>query len=40
MILTPFTHEVAAALLDHIAKVNADAELDAALGRKFGLALH
>ena len=32
-------HQVAVALLDHIAEVDADAELDAALGRKAGVAL-
>ena len=32
-------HQVAVALLDHIAEMDADAELDAALGRKAGVAL-
>ena len=32
-------HQVAVALLDNIAKMNADAELDAALGRKASVAL-
>ena len=32
-------HKVAIALLDHVAEMNADAELDAALGRKAGVAL-
>jgi hypothetical protein len=32
-------HQIAVALLDHIANMNADAELDAALGRKAGVAL-
>ena len=32
-------HQVAVALLDHIAQMDADAELDAALGRKPGVAL-
>ena len=32
-------HQVAVALLDHVAEMNADAELDAALGRKAGVAL-
>ena len=32
-------HQVAVALLDHIAEMDADAELDAALGRKSGVAL-
>jgi uncharacterized protein DUF5681 len=31
-------HQVAVGLLDHIAEMNADAELDAALGRKTGIA--
>ena len=32
-------HQIAVALLDHIAEMDADAELDAALGRKAGVAL-
>ena len=32
-------HQVAVALLDHIAEMDADAKLDAALGRKTGVAL-
>ena len=32
-------HQVAVALLDHVAEMDADAELDAALGRKAGVAL-
>ena len=32
-------HQIAVALLDHVAEVNADAELDAALGRQAGVAL-
>ena len=32
-------HQVAVALLDNIAEVDADAELDAALGRKASIAL-
>ena len=32
-------HQIAVALLDHIAQMDADAELDAALGRKAGVAL-
>ena len=32
-------HQVAVALLDHIAKMDADAELDAPLGRQAGIAL-
>ena len=32
-------HQVAVALLDHVAQMNADAELDAALGRQAGVAL-
>ena len=32
-------HQIAIALLDHIAEMDADAELDAALGRKAGVAL-
>ncbi len=32
-------HQIAVALLDHIAKMDADAELDAALGRKAGVPL-
>ena len=32
-------HQVAVALLDHIAEMDADAELDATLGRKAGVAL-
>ena len=32
-------HQVAVALLDHIAQMDADAELDAALGRKASIAL-
>ena len=37
--LTPSPHQVAIALLDHIAQMYADAELNAALGRKAGVAL-
>ena len=33
-------HQVAVALLDHIAQMDADAELDAALRRDAGVALH
>jgi hypothetical protein len=36
--LTP-SHQIAVALLDHIAEMDADAELDPALGRKAGVAL-
>ena len=32
-------HEIAVALLDHIAEMDADAEIDAALGRHTGVAL-
>ena len=32
-------HQIAVALLDHVAEMDADAELDAALGRKAGVAL-
>ena len=32
-------HQIAVALFDHIAEMDADAELDAALGRKAGVAL-
>ena len=32
-------HQIAVALLDHVAKMDANAELDAALGRKPGVAL-
>ncbi len=32
-------HEIAVGLLDHVAEVDADAELDAALGRQAGVAL-
>ena len=32
-------HQIAVALLDHIAQMNADAEFDAALGRQAGVAL-
>ena len=32
-------HQVAVGLLDHVAQMNADAELDAALGRHAGVAL-
>ena len=33
-------HQVAVALLDHVAQMDADAELNAALRRKAGVALH
>ena len=32
-------HQIAVALLDHVAQMNADAELDASLGRQAGVAL-
>jgi hypothetical protein len=32
-------HQIAVGLLDHVAEMNADAELDAALGRQTGIAL-
>ena len=38
-ILTPSAHQVAVALLDHIAQMDADAELDTPLGRKPSVAL-
>ena len=37
--IDPVAHQVSIALLDHIAEMDADAELDAALGRKAGVAL-
>ena len=37
--LTPSPHQIAVALLDHVAQMNADAELDATLGRKADVAL-
>ena len=33
------THEIAVGLLDHVAEMDADAKLDAALGRHAGVAL-
>src|SRR4029077_3309827 len=36
--INAIAHQVAVALLDHIAKMNADPELDAALRRKAGVA--
>ena len=33
-------HQVSVALFDHVAEMNADPELDAALGRQAGVALH
>jgi hypothetical protein len=35
----PVAHQIAVGLLDNVAEVNADAELDAALGRQAGIAL-
>ena len=37
--IDPVAHQVAVALLDDVAQMNADAELDAALGRQAGVAL-
>jgi hypothetical protein len=37
--INPVAHQIAVAFLDYIAEMNADAELDAALGRQAGIAL-
>ena len=38
-VIDAFAHEIAVALLDHVAEMDAHAELDAALGRQAGVAL-
>jgi hypothetical protein len=37
--INPVAHEVAVVLLDNVAKMNADAEFDALVGRDLGVAL-
>ncbi len=37
--IDPVAHQIAVGLLDHVAEMDADAELDAALGRQPGVAL-